>query len=190
MTAIQSFIVTDSHILSIDRTIRLVASVIFVFLPFIPIPIVAMVLLLKAMSPGGLSKPEILAEGSADPEAAAAPQEKSSADETNTIASDANDNTAVQTAATSAASLSLEKPSASRSPAHSVLTGRPHRKGEPESGFGETPVTRNEILKTAAIIVIPAFLMTFEQGVRTAQAFYVSDGGDIPWVSCSSSVWI
>lgn len=179
-TVVQSFTTTDAHTLSIDRTVRLVASVFFVILPSIPIPIVLLVLLLKAMSPGGLSTPTNFAEGTADPESATdlVSQEKPSrGTDGNATVDNASDNTAVPTAATSSAS--LEKPAM----VPQTLTGRIPLKGEPETGFGLTPVTRKEILKTAAVIVIPAILMTFEQGVRTAQAFYVADGGDIHWVS-------
>jgi hypothetical protein len=178
-TVVQSFTTTDTHILSIDRTIRLVASVFFVILPFIPIPIVLLVLLLKAISPGGLSAPTNLAEGTTDPESATdlVFQEKARKRGSATVDSVGDDNTTVPTAATSSAS--FEKPTS----APETLTGRIPLKGEPETGFGATPVTRREILKTAAIIIIPAILMTFEQGVRTAQVFYVADGGAIPWVS-------
>jgi hypothetical protein len=180
-TVVQSFTTTDAHTLSIDRTVRLVASVFFVILPFIPIPIVFLVLLLKAISPGGLSTPTNLAEGTSDPEFAtdlvSQERRRKRADGNATIDNLGDDNTAVPTASTSA--VSFEKPTK----APQTLTGRIPLKGEPETGFGATPVTRREILKTAAIIIIPAILMTFEQGVRTAQGFYVANGGAIPWVS-------
>jgi hypothetical protein len=177
-TVIQSFTTTDPHTLSIDRTVRLVASVFFVILPFIPIPIVLLVLLLKVISPGGLSTPTNLAEGTTDPESATdlVSQEKPSKRNA-TVDNIGDGNAKVPTPATSSASFG--KPTMGPQ----TLTGRMPLKGEPETGFGATPVTRIEILKTAAIIIIPAILMTFEQGVRTAQAFYVADGGDIPWVS-------
>jgi len=66
-------------------------------------------------------------------------------------------------------------------------------KGEPATGFGPAPVSEREILETAFIIILPSMLMTWEQGIRTAQVFYrPAPGQPQPWVSpsCSHSmVW-
>jgi hypothetical protein len=175
-TVVQSYITHDTHKLSIDRKVRLVASTIFVFLPFVPIPVVLSILLLKAMSPGGLASGEPLAEGYTDPEAT-------------------KDHLSVD----------LEKKSrlapAVSNPNGELANGGPtlaindavHRKvnsqwirvkGEPESGFGPAPVTISEILGTAAVIVVPAALLTIEQGIRCAQAYCVPKAGaPTPWVS-------
>jgi hypothetical protein len=130
------------------------------------------------MSPGGLSAPTNFAEGTLDPEAEdeISSQEKPIADDHTTGDNIGDDNTVVPTAATSSAS--LEKPVMVN-----ALIGRIPLKGEPESGFGAPPTTRREVLKTTANIIVPATLMTFEQDVGTAQAFYVADGGAVPWVS-------
>ncbi|CAG8730025.1 10291_t:CDS:2, partial [Acaulospora colombiana] len=61
-TVVQSYTTKNAHVLSVGRTIRLVVSCIFTILPFIPIVIVSLVLILKATSPGGLSAPQILSE--------------------------------------------------------------------------------------------------------------------------------
>lgn len=178
-TVVQSFTTTDAHTLSIDRTVRLVGSVIFVFIPFIPIPIVLMVLILKALSPGGLSQPTPLAEGDADPEAGKPNITVTAAEKRSTEGSvtDVNDETAANS------TTSLGKPGM-------LVADRPRVKGEPESGFGAAPVTRGEILKTAAIIIIPAILMTFEQAFRTAQGFYVADGNEAPWYMSKAAFWV
>ena len=61
-------------------------------------------------------------------------------------------------------------------------------KGEPATGFGPTPVSEREILLTAFFIIVPSLLMTWEQGVRTAQAIYHPvPGQPQPWVSPSMS---
>ena len=73
-------------------------------------------------------------------------------------------------------------------------TGRSRIKGEPATGFGPTPVSERGILETAFSIVAPSLLLTWEQGIRTAQAFYRPVPGQLqPWVSppCSHSFgWI
>jgi hypothetical protein len=153
-TVIQSFITSDPHILSIDRKVRLVGSCFMVLLPFIPIPIVLVVLALKAASPGGLSKSEKLAEADDDTEA--------NMDESHNH----NGNSANHT----------EKPARPSTTSDRI-------KGEPKTGFGPTPVGEKEILETALVILIPAALLTFEQGVRCAQAFHVPKPGEkTPWV--------
>jgi len=175
-TVVQSYITHDTHILSIDRKVRLVASTIFVFLPFVPIPIVLVILLLKAISPGGLVNSEPLAEGYTDPEVAKdhlsvdlekkfrlAPAVSNFNGELTNDGSTLAVNDAV----------------------HGKVNPQWIRvKGEPESGFGPAPVTIREILGTAAIIVVPAILLTIEQGIRCAQAYYVPKAGaPTPWVS-------
>ena len=66
-------------------------------------------------------------------------------------------------------------------------------KGEPATGFGPAPVSEREILETVLIIIVPSLLMTWEQGIRTAQVFYRPvPGQSQPWVSPSyshSMVW-
>ena len=60
----------------------------------------------------------------------------------------------------------------------------PRVKGEPATGFGPTPVSEREILVTAFFIIVPSLLLTWEQGIRTAQAFYRPNPGQPqPWVS-------
>ena len=59
-------------------------------------------------------------------------------------------------------------------------------KGEPATGFGPTPVSEREILLTAFFIIVPSLLMTWEQGIRTAQVIYRPiPGQPQPWVSLS-----
>lgn len=159
ITIIQSFLTTVPWILDIDRKVRLVGSVFLVFLAFLPIPVVLLVLLLQIMSPGGLDKNAPLAERDDDPEADAS--ENGLKNENN--ANDIVDN---------------------------VSNGRDERanriKGEPTSGFGPSPVSKRDILESALIILVPGVLLTFEQGVRTAQAFYTPQpGAATPWVSTS-----
>lgn len=57
--------------------------------------------------------------------------------------------------------------------------------GEPKTGFGPKPATRRELLINTMVIVIPSLLLTVEQAIRTAQAFYVPNAssiGHLPWV--------
>jgi hypothetical protein len=123
-----------------------------VLLPFIPIPIVLVVLALKAASPGGLNKSEKLAEADDDTEAN-------------------RDESRIQNG-------NGEKPTTT-----TPFTTSGRIKGEPKTGFGPTPVGEREILETALVILIPAALLTFEQGVRCAQAFHVPKAGEkTPWV--------
>jgi hypothetical protein len=125
-----------------------------VLLPFIPIPIVLVVLALKAASPGGLNKSEKLAEADDDTEA--------NTDESR----NQNGNS--------------EKPTTTTK---TPFTTSGRIKGEPKTGFGPTPVGKREILETALIVLIPGALLTFEQGVRCAQAFHVPKAGQkTPWV--------
>jgi hypothetical protein len=156
-TVIQSILTTDARILDIDRKVRLVGSVFLIFLAFLPIPVVLLVLLLQAVSPGGLNRNAPLAEPDNDPEADV---------EGNGVKNEKKANSA----------------------ADAVANGRgaqPNRvKGEPTSGFGPSPVTKRDILESALVIIVPAALLTFEQGVRTAQAFYTPPpDGSTPWVS-------
>ena len=72
-------------------------------------------------------------------------------------------------------------------------TAPPRIKGEPATGFGPAPVSEGDILVTACFIIAPSLLMTCEQTIRTAQAFYRPViGRPQPWVSPSCShfmVW-
>jgi hypothetical protein len=166
-TVVQSYITHDTHILSIDRKVRLVSSTTFVFLPFIPIPIVLIALLLEFISPGGRCT---------DPEATkghlSMDLEKKSHPALNVL------NASVELASDG---LTLAE--------NDSVHGKDNRqwirvKGEPKSGFGLAPVLIHEILETAAVIVVPAVLLTIEQGIRCAQAYYVPEvGAPIPWVS-------
>ncbi|KAG8783114.1 hypothetical protein FRC15_005763 [Serendipita sp. 397] len=168
-TVVQSFLTTDPSILDKDRKVRLVASVFLVLLAFLPIPIVLVVLLLQRLTPSptpspgaesGLEKGQVvLAEGDADPEA---------------------DNDAV-------AATSNGKPNGIEKKEEG-LTGCEHErervKGEPTTGFGRTPVGQREIWETALVILIPGVLLTFEQGIRTSQAFYTPKvGRSPPWAT-------
>jgi hypothetical protein len=92
-----------------------------------------------------------------------------------------NDSTSAFTPDEKALSGAYEKKEASSEQNVVVKTLRP---GEPDTGFGPVPVTTKDILENAAVIVVPAILLTFEQGIRTAQAFYTHKAGqEIPWVS-------
>lgn len=71
-------------------------------------------------------------------------------------------------------------------------TAPPRIKGEPATGFGPAPLSERDILVTALIIILPSMLVTWEQGIRTAQVFYRPvPGQPQPWVSpCRHSmVW-
>ncbi|KAG8754592.1 hypothetical protein FRC14_004928 [Serendipita sp. 396] len=174
-TVVQSFLTTDPSILDKDRKVRLVASVFLVLLAFLPIPIVLVVLLLQRLTPSptpspgaesGLEKGQVvLAEGDADPEA---------------------DNDAV-------AATSNGKPNGIEKKEEG-LTGCEHErervKGEPTTGFGRTPVGQREIWETALVILIPGVLLTFEQGIRTSQAFYTPKvGRSPPWYLSKATFW-
>jgi hypothetical protein len=170
-TVVQSYITHDTHILSIDRKVRLVASTIFVFLPFVPIPIVLISLLLKVISPGGCTDPEA----------------------TKAHLPMGLENKSHLAPAVSNASGELSGDSLTFVGNDSVHGKDNHQwirvKGEPESGFGPAPVTLREILETAAIIAVPAALLTIEQGIRCAQAYYVPEAGaSTPWVSIPYSL--
>ncbi|CAG7851185.1 SubName: Full=Uncharacterized protein {ECO:0000313/EMBL:CCA75519.1} [Serendipita indica DSM 11827] len=177
-TVVQSFLTTDAHILSIDRKVRLVASVFLVILAFLPIPIVLLVLILKALAPGGLDKPEPLAEGDADPEADAdARLEKERILHANGTKPNPE---AKETAKGGHMSGKVSK-----------VTNQPLARGEPKTGFGPTPVGKKEILETALFIIIPGVLLTFEQGVRCAQAFHVPKFGEkTPWYMTKAAFWV
>ena len=57
-------------------------------------------------------------------------------------------------------------------------------KGEPATGFGPAPVSGREVSETAFSIIVPSLLLTWEQGIRTAQSFYhPAPGQPQPWVS-------
>jgi hypothetical protein len=190
-TVVQSFLTTDAHILSIDRKVRLVASVFLVVLAFLPVPIVLLVLLLKAMSPGGLDKEEPLAEGDEDPEAAADEAREKRARNENGVGVGGADLVGVD-----GKPLATNAEEGSKDDSQKGLTkekkitpdGRPYFKGEPKTGFGPTPVGKREILETAMVIIIPGILLTFEQCVRCTQAFHTpKPGAKTPWVSIISS---
>lgn len=155
-TVIQSLLTVDPRIQSIDRKVRLVGSCFLVILAFVPVPIVLLVLILKAFSPGGLAKEETLAEGDDDPEA---------------IVDEARATTGNQVVN-------------GKAEVNNGKTGPLHRvKGEPKTGFGPKPVGEREIIETALLITVPASLLTFEQGVRCGQAFYTPRPGETtPWV--------
>ncbi|PVG00643.1 hypothetical protein CPB86DRAFT_782478 [Serendipita vermifera] len=183
-TVVQSFLTTDPHILSIDRKVRLVASVFLVFLAFLPIPVVLLVLLLKAMSPGGLDKDEPLAERDEDPEAAEdeARQKKETAGNANEGQAAGVDGGEDRSNDDSQKGLTKEK---RKNP-----DGRPYIRGEPKTGFGPKPVTKREILETALFILIPGALLTFEQGIRCTQAFHTpKPGAPTPWYMTKPAFW-
>lgn len=48
----------------------------------------------------------------------------------------------------------------------------------PEAGYGPTPLNRKELLENAAFIVLPALLLTIEQGIRVAQVYYLPTRGE------------
>lgn len=176
-TVIQSYLTHDRHILSIDRTIRLVVSCIFTILPFIPIPVVCIVLGLKMASPGGLNGPNTTISDEESP--TNKPNDLEGFELANSSGMLSVDNDTLADSATVG-----EKKD---SPAQVTMRQR----GEPETGFGPVPASRKAILETAAVIVIPAILLTFEQGVRTAQAFYVHQPGQaIPWHMTKAAFWI
>jgi hypothetical protein len=147
VTVVQSYITHDTHILSIDRNIRLVASTIFVFLPFVPIHIVLIALLLKAISPDGYTDSEAI-----------------------------NDHMSMDLEKKSQLAPALSNASGQLAGDSSTLAGNDtvhgkdnpqwiRVKGEPESGFGPAPATIREILGTATVIGVPAVLLTIEQGI-------------------------
>ena len=52
----------------------------------------------------------------------------------------------------------------------------------PKTGYGATPLTRWDLFENAAVIVIPAILLTVEQGIRVAQVYYLpTPGEELPW---------
>ncbi|KAG8756268.1 hypothetical protein FRC14_003209 [Serendipita sp. 396] len=167
-TVVQSFLTTDPSILDKDRKVRLVASVFLVLLAFLPIPIVLVVLLLQKFTPtptpspgsgSGLEKGQVeLAEGDTDPEA---------------------DSDAAAAATSNGKPNEVEKKEEG-----STERERERVKGEPKTGFGRTPVGQREIWETALVILIPGVLLTFEQGIRTSQAFYTPKvGRSPPWAT-------
>jgi hypothetical protein len=159
-TVIQSFITKDPHILSIDRTVRLVGIIFFVFFAFFPIPITLLALLLKTMGPGGFSAPQQFGEQDDDEEAMADERKANGKPE------------------------KVGKINGVVPTKTSELHDQPRFRGEPMTGYGPTPVTPREIIETAMFIIVPGILLTFEQGVRCAQSFYEPKPGDkIPWVS-------
>ncbi|PVG00644.1 hypothetical protein CPB86DRAFT_782479 [Serendipita vermifera] len=192
-TVVQSYTTKNAHVLSVGRTIRLVVSCIFTILPFIPIVIVSLVLVLKATSPGGLSAPQVLSEDlELDAQNAEGQSGRPSSSERPATGDNAtvvgNDSASALAADDNTLSGAYEK---KKNPSEQSVVVHTSRAGEPETGFGPVPVTRKDILENAAVIVIPAILLTFEQGIRTAQAFYVPKlGHATPWYMTKPAFWI
>ncbi|KAG8830265.1 hypothetical protein FRC18_008357 [Serendipita sp. 400] len=216
-TVIQSFITHNVEILHKDRQIRLVASVFFVILPFIPIPVVLLVLLMKASSPGGLDGPTVVVTDDVEGQL----REKQVA---NGVVGQNTSLERMQTGNTSGELMGIDratlvdgekgqtasmKQKLAKGTSSVVVVGDSTTEnnkdvrtkatvttwirtlGEPESGFGPVPVGRNQILESAAVILLPAVLLTFEQGVRCVQAFYVHKPGDaIPWYMTKGAFWV
>ncbi|KAG8832166.1 hypothetical protein FRC17_001873 [Serendipita sp. 399] len=223
-TVIQSFITRDPKILRIDRQIRLVVSVLFVILPFVPIPVVLLVLLLKAASPGGLAGPTVIITDDVEGlkttiTAAKGPNETVELQRIQT------ENMSGDLVGADRVTLVDEEQQRQNRPSTSLNEKEKHQQetvasvavdadpndnendknptvsgamatwvralGEPESGFGPVPVGRTEILKSAAVIVVPAALLTLEQCVRCAQGFYVhKPGNPTPWFMSKATFWI
>jgi hypothetical protein len=157
---IQTYAVSDPDIISIDRKLRIFASLVFILLAFIPIVVVALVLVLS----GTRTSPPAEAE------------EKGSVDES-AISTVQNSRTTSfdRTTVDHHASLPEKKVES-----ENVPTKNPHI---PKTGYGSTPVTRRELLENAAAIVVPAILLTIEQGIRVAQVYYLPRGvEELPWV--------
>jgi hypothetical protein len=150
---VQTYAVSDPDIISIDRKLRIFASVVFILLAFIPIVVVALVLVLS----GTRTSPP------ADTE------EKGDVDES-AISTVQNSRTASfdGTTVDHHASLPEEKVESGNAPIKN-----PHI---PKTGYGPTPVTRRELLENAAVIVVPSILLTIEQGIRVAQVYYLPTG--------------
>ncbi|KIM23918.1 hypothetical protein M408DRAFT_76728 [Serendipita vermifera MAFF 305830] len=165
---IQAFCVTDPDILSIDRKLRTAASVVFTVLAFLPIPVVVLVLMLNS-SPSSLPTITIEEAGIMEPSAPTV-QSSRAVSLDGTMIGD-----------------SPSRPSEKVDGAGALVTD-PH---VPTTGFGLKPLTRRELVENAAVIIIPAILLTVEQAIRVAQVYYVPTPLEpLPWYMSKAAFWI
>lgn len=153
---IQTYAASDPGILSIDRKIRIFASVFFVVTAFMPIAVVSLALALHAVPK----------------QAVADPEEKEPVGSPTTALS-----------RTTSADATVVDQEAEPNPKTAENKSGIFFSHVPTTGYGPTPSSGKEIVKNIAVIIIPAVLLTIEQGIRAAQIYYVPKPGvHLPWV--------
>ncbi|KAG9050013.1 hypothetical protein FS842_011443 [Serendipita sp. 407] len=168
---IQTYAATDPHVLSIDRRIRIVCSIFFVILAFLPIPVVLLVLVLRRFgsTTAGTADAAVDGEKGVKQNKAMIPSVESSR-------------------APSSEYLAVERPWLQ------IVLGRtsqnPTNPHFPDTGIGATPMTYGGVLENAGVIAIPAVLLTIEQGFRAAQVHYLPHPGvSLPWYMSKAAFW-
>ncbi|CCA72879.1 hypothetical protein PIIN_06816 [Serendipita indica DSM 11827] len=171
---IQTYVATDPHVLSIDRDIRIVCSIFFVVLAFLPIPVVILVLVLRKLE---RSLPLL---NDVEEKARHAPVQSSAP-----FSVESSRAASVNGTLTDRPMLPKQKEKTDEASLHS----NPHW---PTSGVGPTPISLAGILENAAVIVVPACLLTLEQAIRVAQIYYTPNPGslDLPWYMSKAAFWI
>jgi hypothetical protein len=161
---IQTYTASNPSILSRDRDIRIFSSIFFVIWAFLPVPVIALAFLLRQT-----------------PIATVEVEEKG----TNPPVTSTENNTAENSRATSSEGTVFERDLIRRAN-EKMETPQPvvNSRHVPVTGYGVTPLTRWELWENALVVIIPAILLTIEQGVRVAQVYYVPKRGvPLPWVS-------
>ncbi|KAG8812780.1 hypothetical protein FRC17_001826, partial [Serendipita sp. 399] len=156
----------------VDRDIRIVCSIFFVALAFLPIPVVLLVLALRQF---GITTTKTNRMTSTDGAALEGGEKKKRIMIPSVESS----------RAPSSENLPLPGLIADR-PWLKVILGRssknplgPHF---PDTGIGATPMSSRGILENAAVILIPSILLTIEQGIRVAQIHYLPHPPvSLPW---------
>lgn len=161
---------TNQHTIQQVRTIRRVASIIFLVLAFLPTIMVVSLLLLPKTHNEGTATIDHAPAGLALEQA---PNQDNKLPGTE----EKSDPTVVKEAkGTRKSFYDVER--------DAINTLRPCLPGEPWTGFGPKPTLRSELFWNAFTIIVPSLLFTWEQGVRTGQAFFVPTSGlsSLPWV--------
>jgi hypothetical protein len=154
---IQTYAVSDPDVISIDRKLRIFACLVFALLAFVPIVVVALALVLS----GARTSPPADAErGNVDESAISTVQ---------------NSRT------TSFDGTTVDHPTSP--PEEKIESSKAENPHSPKTGYGPTPLTRQKLLENAAVIAVPAILLTVEQGIRVAQVYYLpTQFEELPWV--------
>ncbi|PVF99248.1 hypothetical protein CPB86DRAFT_703653 [Serendipita vermifera] len=168
---IQTYAASDPSILAKDRDIRIFSSIFFVIWSFLPVLIVALAFLLRQtptptfdVDEKVINTPTISTENG--------PEENSRAtsSEGTVIERDLVKNTNEKT---------------------DIARPADDSRHVPVTGYGTAPPNRWELWENASVVIIPAVLLTIEQGVRVAQVYYLPKcGAPLPWYMSKASLWV
>ncbi|PVF99241.1 hypothetical protein CPB86DRAFT_703582 [Serendipita vermifera] len=168
---IQTYAASDPSILAKDRDIRIFSSIFFVIWSFLPIPVVALAFLLRQTSTATFD----VDEKAIDPPIISTengPEENSRAT--------SSEGTVIERDL-------IKKTNEKTNIAQPIDDDSRH---VPVTGYGTTPLTLWELWENALVIIIPAVLLTIEQGVRVAQVYYLPKRGvPLPWYMSKASFW-